>query len=401
MKKDTFEKLNLSEINCKTCHRTLEIKHFTYRNIDKNLNGECRSCQWLKNNSSKFAMLSSKYDKDLLIEIVRFIFESEYTDLNILVQKEQVTLDKILDIVDILKIGNKKLIITNICRYCDKKTEYTPSGYRATKNHYCSHECYYKDKHNTSMSGENSIYYKRISTSCTNCNKPMKIIPYRYSLKNRFGDNHNFCSKQCYWEYRSKYYVGSKSSRDLVDWDSPELKDKMRKSLVKRLSSENRLNSHPQLMVNNFLDNLGIGYIREYGIKYYSVDNYLTDSKLMIEVMGDYWHANPCRFNSYTYGLNEKQLDGIHRDKLKYSYIKTHYDIEVLYLWEYDIENNSNTCIELIKKYVENKGLLDDYNSFNYELSSHGMLKIRPDIIIPYKDKNIEQYKPLCTKFAS
>lgn len=104
MKKDTFEKLNLSEINCKTCHRTLEIKHFTYRNIDKNLNGECRSCQWLKNNSSKFAMLSSKYDKDLLIEIVRFIFESEYTDLNILVQKEQVTLDKILDIVDILKI---------------------------------------------------------------------------------------------------------------------------------------------------------------------------------------------------------------------------------------------------------------------------------------------------------
>ena len=28
--------------------------------------------------------------------------------------------------------------------------------------------------------------------------------------RNNFGDNHNFCCQECYWEYRSKYYINDK-----------------------------------------------------------------------------------------------------------------------------------------------------------------------------------------------
>lgn len=38
---------------------------------------------------------------------------------------------------------------------------------------------------------------------------------------------------------------------------------------------------------------MNIKYINEKTFKYYSVDNYLVDYNLIIEIMGDYFHANP------------------------------------------------------------------------------------------------------------
>ena len=53
-----------------------------------------------------------------------------------------------------------------------------------------------------------------------------------------------------------------------------------------------------------------------------------------------------------------------------------------MYLWEYDIVHNTKLCEELIKLYIDNNGVLDDYNSFNY--SYIDQLKLNTDIIYPY-----------------
>ena len=89
------------------------------------------------------------------------------------------------------------------------------------------------------------------------------------------------------------------------------------------------INSKPQILVDNLLNKMNINFEREYSIKYYSIDNYLFESNLMIEVQGDYWHSNPCKFKNK---LTKQQFNGITKDKAKHSYIKNKYNIEVLYL---------------------------------------------------------------------
>ena len=66
----------------------------------------------------------------------------------------------------------------------------------------------------------------------------------------------------------------------------------MRRNVLKTLQKSDRLNSKIQLTTNFLLDKNNIKYKREYPIEFYSIDNYLTESKLMIEVMGDYWHSS-------------------------------------------------------------------------------------------------------------
>ena len=240
------------------------------------------------------------------------------------------------------------------------------------------------------MTKELSPSYKRIKTSYTNCNKEIHVIPAHYNTTNRFGDNHNFCSKECYWEYRSKYYVGEKSvgaNREYTE----EQREQARIISLKNSRKSSRFDSKIQLKINNLLDGLKINYEREYIMGYYAVDNYLTDYNLVIEVMGDYWHGNPIMFNSKKYLLNKIQDSGIHTDKTKSSYIRNHYGINILYLWETDINNNLEKCKNLILSYIDNLGVLSNYHSFNYTYYQNN-LSINNTLIIPYQNMPKKEY---------
>jgi len=141
----------------------------------------------------------------------------------------------------------------------------------------------------------------------------------------------------------------------------------------------------PQIKVDEILDDLNMVFKNEYNCKYYAIDNYLPDHNLMIEVNGDYFHSNPLKFTK----LNTMQIKGITRDKRKRTYIKRYKEIDVLYLWESDINNKQEMCKELILEYVNNKGILSNFNSFNYSLVE-GELLLNDDIIIPYIDWDIK-----------
>ena len=144
-------------------------------------------------------------------------------------------------------------------------------------------------------------------------------------------------------------------------------------------------NSKPQLIVNDMLDNLGIQYRNEENFKYYAVDNYLVDYNLVIEVMGDFWHCSPFKYSkdkAYAH-----QLHTISRDKAKHTYILNYHGIEILYLWETDIDKNPDVCERLIVEYVNNAGVLDNYHSFNYHLADDGQLCLNASIIVPYQQQ--------------
>ena len=123
---------------------------------------------------------------------------------------------------------------------------------------------------------------------CNNCGKQFERIPSTSHIKNKDGEIHKFCCKECYWNFRKTYYNGDKlynTSKKM----SKEFCDKVREATLKQYR-EGILDrqTKPQIIVNSILYNNNIKYTNEKTFKYYFVDNYLNESDLIIEVMGDY-----------------------------------------------------------------------------------------------------------------
>ena len=97
--------------------------------------------------------------------------------------------------------------------------------------------------------------------------------------------------------------------------------------------------------------------------------------------MGDYWHGNPIKYKEKD--LSIIQLKSKKRDKSKHTYIKKYHNFEILYLWENDIINEVNLCKSLINLYIKHKGILKDYNSFNYYVNDNKTI-LKDEIIYPY-----------------
>lgn len=388
MTKKTFEELKVNEIYCRSCNRMLPKSSFCYSYVTKDASASrCKFCDWVIRHNG--IPKNDNYDENILKNILEDMIFERVKYLNELADKYNLQLDKVIDIIKFLHIGNKKFSILSKCKECGNPIEVILSVYEKNENLFCNYQCYWKFKKEHALHGKYNGQYSRIKTNCTNCNKEIEVIPYDYNKKNLYGDNHNFCSQKCYWEYRSKYYIGEKSvtsNRIITD----EEREKMRITVLKNLGKADRLNSKIQLSVNDILDKNNIKYDREHIVKYYSIDNYLIEYDLIIEVMGDYWHTSPLKYGKDKYLINNMQRRGITRDKQKYSYIKNHLNIEILYLWERDIEKQLDKCEALILKYVHENGILQDYNSFNYSFVNNHLI-LNENIIIPYQKRSADE----------
>lgn len=136
----------------------------------------------------------------------------------------------------------------------------------------------------------------------------------------------------------------------------------------------------PESIIIDLLNEYNIRYKFQEFKKYYWIDFYLPENNLIIEVQGDYFHCNPLL------DLNYKILDKnkiIAKDIRKHSYFRNK-GVEILYLWESDIIKSLDKCGELIKKYINNNGKLDNYHSFNYSLIDNQLVKISDEVAIGY-----------------
>jgi hypothetical protein len=135
----------------------------------------------------------------------------------------------------------------------------------------------------------------------------------------------------------------------------------------------------PHLKIMKILDSINVFYEIEKPVKRYSIDIYLPYFDLYIEIMGGYFH---CDRRIYDGPTNDTQYDGIKKDRKKQDYFLKN-EINILYLWEYDISKNINMCESLILKFIEDCGILDNYHSMNYKIQND-LLKLNNDILIPY-----------------
>ena len=305
MTKKQFTNYKKELTYCESCKRMLPTKNFMYSSIRVDGTAtECKYCSWIKRHNG--IPIITGYKEQTIIRALEFLLFDKSKYINDLASELKLPLRDTVNLVQKLKVGNKACYVKTCCDYCKQEIENKMNVYMKNKNLYCSLDCYWKHKPETVGRGENNICYNRITTNCTNCGKEIHVIPYDYNRTNEFGDNHNFCSQECYWQYRSKYYVNEKSSMYNHEY-TEEQKENARIQLLNRLKKDDRLDTGIQLKVNNILDKNKILYEREKIFDYYSVDNYLNDSNLIIEVMGDYWHCNPNRYNKEKYFINETQ----------------------------------------------------------------------------------------------
>lgn len=292
--------------------------------------------------------------------------------------------------------------ITFNCEWCGKEVYQNAYHYNQHKHHYCSNSCQKKMQHKMTYEirkceicgkefecskrstqrfcsdacqnkwqktnvGIKNPKFTRELMSCDWCGKEIYVAAYKAK-----GQDHHFCSTKC----RQEWYAKIWSQQD-------EWKSKDRERMIKALNSGKMsgVESIPQLQTNEILDRLGIPYINEQPFVYYAVDNYLYEHNLVIEVMGDYWHVNPFKFNLDK--LTKVQHDRIPKDKAKHTYLSKYYGIECLYLWENDLKNEPYLCELLIEQYYYNDGRLPNYNSFNYHIEN-GALVLNENIILPY-----------------
>ena len=298
---------------------------------------------------------------------------------------------------------NKRIKVT--CENCGKEIIQTYTQYQRANHHYCSNECQMEFQHKlsyedrecpichsifsvskkstqllcstecqkrwqTQQVGELNPRFTRIKLNCEYCGQEIYVSKYRAD-----DGSHKFCSIKC----RQNWYAQVWSQDE--NW-----KNSSRQRILK--SYEQGLFSHtdtkPQRIINDLLNKLNISFINEYNCKYYSIDNYLDNNNLMIEVMGDYWHGNPNKFSMES--LTEIQTKRISRDKAKHTYISNYYNTEILYLWEEDIYKHIDLCENLILLYIEKNGQLDNYHSFNYCMKN-GVLKLNNNLTCSYFDK--------------
>lgn len=303
-----------------------------------------------------------------------------------------------------------------VCEICGKKFAKKECDYLRHSHHYCSQECSAKGNHvlNTVMKkcetcgremqlkksssqrfcstdcqaewqkqfvGELSPNYTRQKIRCMWCGNEYDIKAHKL---NKY-ENH-FCSKRCRQEWYSK------------EWSQNNLwREESRRRALSILKSGKipTIHSTPQIVLDEMLSTMGIDFQNEYAVGSYSVDNYLSNDNLFIEVMGDYWHCSPMKYACMS---NMVQQKSVIRDRKKLQTIKELTGRNVLYLWETDLKKRPQICELLIREFIKQDGFLENYHSFNYT-NDNGALIYNP-IKIAYQDMSESELEKHLIKVA-
>lgn len=347
--------------NCDTCGDTMRIKKDLYQSL---LEGKRKGIYC----SKTCAHEAKKTGHNIVCEYCGVSFYRRQYHIDRQEKREQ---HNFCSLECQGKYKHEQMYETRFCEICG--TEFECS--KLSTQRFCSNKC--NSEWQRTLLGENNPHFTSIKIPCDYCGTEHYVKQYKFEKQENF-----FCSEKC----RQDWYADVYSQSD-------EWREECRTRIVKMLEDGvfSHTNSKPQQLVDSILDKNKIKYEREKSIKYYCVDNFL-ENNLIIEVQGDYWHCNPLKFSSI---ISQTQYDRIPKDKAKHTYTKNKFGTEILYIWESDTYNNLEKCEKLILEYIKRNGKLENYHSFNYYLDENKHLRLCDNIIIPYQDMELDEYKHL------
>lgn len=278
------------------------------------------------------------------------------------------------------------------CDYCGKEYYVNQSKLKRITNeltfHTCSKKCWskYMQEHVNKSGKDHRDYKERVKWSCSYCGKEIEVYELQTKNINKHGETNIFCSKECANKYKSTYSGERACSRKYLD--DPANKKRISENARKgqaQMVKNGRKHTNPHKKVNKILDNNNFAYENEKSCHHYSLDVALIDFGLYVEIMGDYYHSNPTveKYNSID-KMNKTQRRVWRNDKAKRSNLCKNHGVKILNLWESDINKRPQLCEDLIKLFIQKDGVLDNYNSFNY----NDNLTLNNEIVLPYFERS-------------
>ena len=223
--------------------------------------------------------------------------------------------------------ANNRVIVK--CDWCGKDVYYPKSHVSRSEKHFCDKYCMAAWK-SANERGENNHYcYSKVKVNCVICGKEIE------KKKSHVKKIHNhFCGLNCKMEY----------------YKSSAFREFCRKQMLNILSTYPR-RTKPERYVKNLLDTLGIQYDEQVIISNKFCVDFLV-GRLVIEVFGDYFHANPLKYGEGLKPLDKLQKKNVLNDSRKIKYLEK-CGYKVLIIWEHEIEQESLLVKQKLKQYCK------------------------------------------------
>lgn len=184
-------------------------------------------------------------------------------------------------------------------------------------------------------------------------NKKAKTFLEHYGVDNiwKSSDFKSWLRKHMINTYGAGSLPNNKGTADSWGWN--KLSKKEKENRLKILFSN--FESSIEKAIQNLLTDMNIGFTTHFFIDNLSYDIKINDSKKIIEVQGDYWHANPKKFKEADLIANKKlgtvsAREIWEKDATKKG-VAENSGYSVLYIWESDIKqkNKSELKMEILK----------------------------------------------------
>jgi len=152
-----------------------------------------------------------------------------------------------------------------------------------------------------------------------------------------YGKIHSIETKQILSE-KSKQYASK--NRDL-----------MSDRAIKAMKNRRYKKTKPEILTENKLVDLQFNFKYNKIIPKVGQFDFIIGDNILLEVNGDYWHANPEVYGKGKRPLNETQQYKVSRDQEKLK-LATELGYRIFYIWEQDINNNDWTVLYKIKDII-------------------------------------------------
>lgn len=181
------------------------------------------------------------------------------------------------------------------------------------------------------------------------------------SLPNRFGN------MQKYWDGRTKKekqeHMKPANNAFIEYWGglTDEQKNIIIQKRCRHLQGSPVFTSKLETRLCGILNSLCLRYTYQFWINRRSYDFRINNTKLLIEVQGDYWHANPYRYKKddlihYPDGW-KKASEIWDRDRKKQKNAEK-YSYKIIYIWEKQIKDSNDKELSLSVESAINKAII-------------------------------------------
>lgn len=248
--------------------------------------------------------------------------------------------------------------VTLECKFCKKKITVRVKSLKLHPKKYCSRYC--KDIHQKELyRGVNNPSFNR-THSIEERKRRSDSIKAAYKNDPSIKDGKRAGVKK--YVEKTGYYPGTdpisiekkkktnlqKYGVEWAGWNVPEIKQKADDTCVKRYGKTslelmqaallNTTQTKPEQIVQEYLEKLKINFIPQYKLTvdnvYRHFDFMLVDFNILLEIDGDFWHANPSIYDRNN--LHEVQIRTLNNDIIKNEMVRKT-NIKLIRFWESEV----------------------------------------------------------------